>query len=97
MSCSNSYCPKCDKCNNCKECQQNWEECKDCKKCRQLQKPCGHNSMFPYVQQTQLNGIEFSINQNPPYGDKTTKRDQSRYLMRPDVIFFTCTSWKRET
>jgi len=71
MSCSNSYCPKCDKCNNCKECQQNWEECKDCKKCRQLQKPCGHNSMFPYVQQTQLNGIEFSINQNPPYGDKT--------------------------
>lgn len=70
MSCTNNYCPQCQDCNNCHDCQQNWEKCKDCKKCRKLQKPCDYNSMFPYNQQTQLNGIEFSINQNPPYGDK---------------------------
>lgn len=70
MSCTNNYCPQCQDCNNCQDCQQNWEKCKDCKKCRKLQKPCDYNSMFPYNQQTQLNGIEFSINQNPPYGDK---------------------------
>ena len=70
MSCTNNYCPQCQGCNNCHDCQQNWEKCKDCKKCRKLQKPCDYNSMFSYNQQTQLNGIEFSINQNPPYGDK---------------------------
>ena len=70
MSCTNNYCPQCQDCNNCQDCQQNWEKCKNCKKCRKLQKPCDYNSMFPYTEQTQLNGIEFSINQNPPYGDK---------------------------
>ena len=65
-----SYCKNCKKCTNCESCQKN-SDCIDCKVCRKLQKPCGYNSMFPYVQQTQLNVIEHSINQNPPYGDKT--------------------------